>query len=116
MKFLGSEMSGEDFATELERAERGAARTKQYISLACESGRAVFAKPISESPCCSQLLAAYQTVHGATASHFAQTYFASLLLEGHTAKTAYRHAASAVRGETHFRLWVNGRIVAGRRM
>ncbi len=113
MKFLGSHLSGRDFAQRVETVEGPGARAKHYVSLACESGRAVFGKEFSKSRACSRLVAPYQTVHGATASHFAQSYFASLLLEGRTPMTAFKHAAMAVRGETHFRLWINGSIVAG---
>lgn len=114
MKFLGSVIAGRSFAQRLEQSEGAQTRPKEYISLACGSGRAIFAKELSQSRICSRLLAPYSSLHGAAGSHFAQTYFASRLLEGHTAKTAFNHAAEAVRGETHFRLWINGKIVAGR--
>ncbi len=89
-------------------------KSKHIVSLACATGRAGFAKPLSESAICSHFVAPYQPVHAAAASHFCQTYFTKLLLEGRTTKTAFDAAAGAVVGQAHFRLWAAGRLVAGR--
>ncbi|MGZ4391280.1 MAG: hypothetical protein ACXVRK_04005 [Gaiellaceae bacterium] len=89
-------------------------KPKQVLSLACATGRATFAKPLSKNGCCTSLVAPYQPVHAAAASHFCQTYFTKLLLEGRTVKTSFDAAAAAVVGQSHFRLWQDGRIKAGK--
>jgi hypothetical protein len=114
LPFLDAEqgkLSGEAFTSIL--AGDGV-KAKQIVSLACATGRATFAKPLSDSSVCLNLVAPYQPVHAAAASHFCQTYFTRLLLEGRTSKTSFDGAAAAVVGQSHFRLWQDGRIKAGR--
>ena len=115
LSFLGAGQTGQEFAQRIEQSEAGTGTPKHFVSLACKTGRAAFAKTFSESNVCSRLVAPYQSIHGAAASHFAQTYFSSLLLEGHIPKTAFNHAAAADGSKTHFRLWINGDIEAGRK-
>jgi hypothetical protein len=104
-------LSGATFVEALDVAE---VKPKHIVSLACATGRAGFAKGVSESKVCSHFVAPYQPVHAAAASHFCQTYFTKLLLEGRVTKTAFNGAAAAVVGQSHFRLWQDGRIIAGR--
>jgi hypothetical protein len=106
-------VSGADFAAAL---DTGAPRATQKVwaSLACSSGRQNFAKAFSESSLCSHFVAPFGVVHGAAASHFCQSFFLTLLLNGSTAVNSFNSAAKVVMGETHFRLWQNGKIKAGK--
>jgi hypothetical protein len=107
------DVSGAAFAAALATAAP-AVTEKFWASLACSSGRQNFAKAFSESSVCSHLVAPYGVVHGAAASHFCQSFFLTLLLKGSPAVSSFNSAASVVMGETHFRLWQNGRIAAGK--
>jgi hypothetical protein len=96
----------------MEAAPAGAG--KVWASLACSSGRSTFAKGFSDSPVCAVLAAPFDRIHGAAASQFCQTFFLRLLLRGETSTRAFSAAAKVTVGETHFRLWRNGTIEAGR--
>lgn len=88
-------------------------RQRHFLSLGCETGRQSVGGEISDAPICGDFVGPFKPVHSASAAHFCQTYFASLLLEGRVAKAAFDNARRAVRGETKFRLWRNGELVAG---
>jgi hypothetical protein len=104
-------ISGADFAAALAAA---VPTEKVWASLACNSGLQNFAKAFSESSVCSQFIAPFGVVHGAAASHFCQSFFLTLLLKGNTAVVSFNAAARVVIGNTHFRLWQNGKIKAGK--
>ncbi|MDA0179343.1 hypothetical protein OJ997_03460 [Solirubrobacter phytolaccae] len=105
-------VSGADLSAALDAAAPTATE-KVWASLAC-SGRKNFAKAFSESSVCSHFVAPFGVVHGAAASHFCQSFFLTLLLNGSTAVNSFNSAAKIVMGETHFRLWRGGKIKAGK--
>lgn len=106
-------VSGADFGGALAAAAPGATE-KVWASLACSTGRKNFAKAFSESSVCSHFVAPFGVVHGAAASQFCQSFFLSLLLNGSTPVNSFHSAAKVVMGETHFRLWRNGKIKAAK--
>lgn len=83
---------------------------KNFLSLACKTGRADFARLFSESRICQTLIAPYQTVHGAIASNLCQSYFAHHFLEGLGVKAAYNRVNKSLPGGTHFRFWSGGQL------
>lgn len=95
-------------ATEIADCLTGASSAqKSFISLACKSGRAAFAKPFSNLAPCNSFLAPFDLCHGATASQFCQTLLAKHFLEGLTIKSAFNNSQKAP-GGTSFRYWQNG--------
>ena len=84
--------------------------SKHFVSLACRTGYADFARPFSQSAVCNTLVAPFQTVHGATASQFCQTYFTLHLIDGLSTRVAFKNARGAIPGGTHFRYWHNGTL------
>lgn len=88
---------------------------KLFVSLCCRTAYAAFSKPFSEHAWCLALVAPFQSVHGAVASQFCQSYFAFHLLAGETPKIAFRHARDGTPGSTHFRLWERGQVTGGER-
>lgn len=111
--FVNGVKSGAELSSLFGSSSGGAVTPKQFMSLACSTGRAGFAKPFSSHPACGQFVGPYADVHGATASHFCQSYFAGQLLQGRTPKTAFNGAADLTKG-SHFRLWRGGKLVAGK--
>lgn len=87
---------------------------KEFISLACQTGRADFGKPFSESAVCSTFIAPFQNIHGATASMFCQLYFTARFLGGSSVKVAFRLASKNLGVGGHFRLWQAGDFVTSR--
>jgi hypothetical protein len=81
---------------------------KEFISLACQTGRAEFAKAFSNSASCRSFLGPFQSVHGALASQYCQAYFTARFLGGQSTKVAFRTAAKGIAVGTHFRLWRDG--------
>jgi hypothetical protein len=79
-----------------------------FISLACQSGRANFAKAFSGLPYCQAFIAPFHVVHGVIAAQYCQSFFAHLLLLGETVAVAHRHAQESTPGSTSFRLWECG--------
>lgn len=84
-------------------------RPKEFLSLACLTGRAEFAKPFSLSLACRSFLGPFQSVHGALASQYCQSFFTARFLAGKSTKVAYRTAAKGIAVGTHFRLWRDGK-------
>ncbi len=105
-------VGGGSLAERLEAAEPEAS-PKTFVSLACLTGHAGFARPFSDWAKCAALLAPFQSVHGAVASQFVQTFLVYHLLEGETIKVAFNHARERVAGASSFRLWVRGELRAG---
>jgi hypothetical protein len=92
------------------RAGDDAGRSWSFLSLCCQTGRAPFAKPFSTHRICHEFIAPFQSVHGAIASQFGQSYFAYRVERGETATVAHRHARDATPGGASFRLWRGGRM------
>jgi hypothetical protein len=86
---------------------------KTFVGLCCKAGYKSFGGMASAHPSCERFIGPFHDVHGAIASQFAQTFLAYHLLEGETAKVAFKHARGSVPGSTSFRLWRDGRLVAG---
>ncbi|TQE92627.1 MAG: hypothetical protein FKY71_19605 [Spiribacter salinus] len=86
---------------------------KTFVGLCCEAGYKSFGGVASAHPSCERFIGPFHDVHGAIASQFAQTFLAYHLLEGETAKVAFKHARASVPGSTSFRLWKNKKLVAG---
>jgi hypothetical protein len=84
---------------------------KVFVSLCCNTGIASFARPFSSAPECECIIAPFNRVHGAEASHFCQTLFSDVLLNGSTTKTAYNRArAQTVHPRGAFRFWRRGQM------
>ncbi|SRR5260221_11081083 len=83
---------------------------KVVLSLACETGRAGFAKAFSASEGCLAFIAPYHGVHGAVASQFCLTFLSHLLLEGRTVSVAFNRSRQGVPTGASFRHWRNGAI------
>jgi hypothetical protein len=81
---------------------------KQFIGLACQTGRHDFAFPFSNSSFCKTFIGPYHSVHGAIASLFTQAYLTLHLLEGHTEKVAFKKASALMPSNNIFRLWIKG--------
>lgn len=88
-------------------------QNKVFLSLCCHTGKAAFAKTFSRSASCSALMAPLGPLHGASASQFAQTYFAYHFLEGRTQKVAFNKARRVTPGASRFRYWKNGQFEGG---
>lgn len=82
---------------------------KVFLSLCCHTGRASFAKVFSAFPACDALIAPFNSVHGAVASQFCQTFFASNLLAGKTTKVAFKSTRNSVPGNDVLKLWQKGK-------
>ena len=81
---------------------------KVFISLACLTGRAKFAKAFSQTTLCKELLAPFHSVHGASASQYAQSFLAHHLLDGKEFAAAHRRAVDSTIEGTKFRRWKDG--------
>ena len=86
---------------------------KTFVSLCCETGYKAFGGAASSHAACDRFIGPFHSVHGAIASQFVQTFLAFHLLEGETAKVAFKHARTSVPGSTSFRLWRDQKLVAG---
>lgn len=89
----------------------GAAK-KTFISLCCETGRKPFAKEFSSLDFCGSYMAPRDSVHGAVASQFFQSFLSFHLLKAQSTAVAFRHAGQSVPGREGFRLWRDGRRIA----
>lgn len=86
------------------------AKPKLFVSLACKTGFKAFGGEFSKEAICRDFLEPFHSVHGAVASQFCQTFFASHFLDGKTVKVAFNHAREAVPGGVSFRLWHKGAL------
>src|SRR5206468_2383283 len=108
MQFVGDgAISGKGLAARLCQLAPNT-RPKTFVSLACLTGRADFAKAFSESPICRDWIGPFQSVHGAAASQFCQALFTEHLLAGTEIPYAYAKAAKAVMNGRGFRRWRDG--------
>jgi hypothetical protein len=87
-------------------------RQWSFLSLCCQTGYAEFAKRFSAEPCCREIIAPFNSVHGAVASQFAQSFFAFHFVEGETPSVAFRHARAGTPGAVGFRLWRKERLTS----
>ncbi len=109
---VGGSVSGEGLANRLQTASPGAT-PKVFISLACQTGQAAFARAFSAWGGCTALLAPFHSIHGAVASQFSQTFLAYHLLDGKTVKVAFNRARERVAGAASFRMWAGGVLLGG---
>lgn len=86
---------------------------KVYISLSCNSGYKSFGAALSKTAICSDFVGPFQSVEGAVASQFCQTFLALHLLQGRTTGVAFNNARQSVPGGVSFRLWRAGKLKAG---
>jgi hypothetical protein len=100
-------VSGGDLAERL-RALAPQSRPKTFISLACATGRVDFARPFSQNAICRDLLAPFQSVHGAAASQYCQTLLTEHLLGGREIPYAHARAVKGVASGGRFRRWRDG--------
>jgi hypothetical protein len=108
--FVGDEpVAGDALARRLENLAPQS-RPKTFVSLACLTGRAGFAKPFSENAICRDFIGPFQSVHGAAASQFCQRLLAEHLLDGVEIPFAYARAARGLEGGRRFRRWRNGEL------
>ncbi len=108
---VGGERSAEHFQRRLTGLD---ARSKIFVSLCCETGRAPFASRFSAIPSCESLIAPFQAVHGATALRFLQAFLAAHLLQAESTTVAFKSANSALPARDCFRLWRRSQLVAGK--
>lgn len=83
---------------------------KSFISLCCKTGQKGFAGVISKCEYVESFVGPFDSIHGAIASQFTQTYLANHLLNGLTDKTAFNRTIRSIAGKTIFRFWENGRL------
>lgn len=88
------------------------ANSKTFISLCCKTGYKNFGSALSKTRICGTFLGPFQSVEGAVASQFCQTFLAGHLLDGKTIGVAFRHARNSVPGSTSFRRWISGDLKA----
>ena len=81
---------------------------KVWVSLACKTGHANFAREFSQATACSTFIGPYHSVHGAVASHFAQSFYMHHIYRGHTTKKAFNKARGGAAGGVSFRRWEEG--------
>jgi len=86
------------------------APAKTFISLACQTGFRSVAQPLSRMAICNHFLAPFESVHGAVASQFVQTFLANHFLVGSSSKVAFKAARKGVPGGVTFRMWKNGML------
>ena len=84
---------------------------KSFINLSCELGKAAYGKKFSNLSACGSFIAPFQSVHGAIASHFVQSFLIYHLIHGETTKVAFRHARLWVAGAASFRMWRGGSMI-----
>ena len=71
-------------------------KNKCIIFLSCNAGYKSFGGAVSKFPNCSDFIGPYQSVHGAQASLFCQSFLTSHLVAGHSIKTAFNHASKTL--------------------
>jgi hypothetical protein len=84
---------------------------KCFVNLSCQLGKAAYGKSFSELAACNSFIAPFHSIHGAVASHFAQSFLIYHLLHGETRKVAFRHARQWVAGAASFRMWRHGTMI-----
>jgi type I restriction enzyme S subunit len=104
---------GNDWVTSTDLAscfDVAGASPKVFISLACRTGLAAFAREFSRSRCCKAFMAPFETVHGSIASTLCQSYFTHLFLEGLGRRAAFNRIQNYLAGGGRFRFWEGGSL------
>jgi hypothetical protein len=83
---------------------------KTFLSLSCKTGYESFGGKFSRSSICKEFMAPLQSVHGALASQFCQSFFSSHFLDGKTVRVSFNQARRTTTGAVSFRLWANGKL------
>ena len=96
----------------IEAIECEDAKGKIFISLACETGKGEIARQLSGSYICSGYLGPYNTVHGANASLYVQTFLTKHFLDGLSLEVAAKQTYDNLSHCT-FRSWQNGYLKSG---
>jgi hypothetical protein len=105
-------VSDEIEATELKDTfDKSSCPPKHIISLCCKTGYKNFGHNISQSNKCIDFIAPFQSIHGAEASQFVQTYLIKHLLEGKSSKVAFKNSNALFASKNKFRMWVNGKHI-----
>lgn len=99
-------LSGEELSALLAKVADNT--PKMVLSLACKTGRAEFAKPLSQGEYCIGVLAPFNDIHGAEAALLGSTYFSELLLRGSQSATARKRARQALPSPARLSWWVDG--------
>ena len=105
---LGGKISAAELAALLDEAAPGAT-PKTFISLACLTGRAEFAKPFSTARVCREYVGPFQSINGAAAAQFGVSLMARHFLAGDGLLAAFRRA-NELADRSHFRLWRAGKL------
>lgn len=88
---------------------------KTYIFLTCQAGYKSFGSILSKTAICKHFMGPFNSVDGAVASQFCQTFLTNHLIEGRTEGVAFRDARSSVPGSASCRLWNSGHLKAGQK-
>jgi hypothetical protein len=90
--------------------EKSSCNAKHIISLCCNTGYEKVGSIISKSSKCIDYIAPFQSIHGAEASQFAQTFLISHLLKGQSTKVAFTNSNNLFASKSNFRLWIKGKF------
>ena len=103
----GDDLPGDEVAALLKPAREE--EKKVFVSLACQTGTAPFARSFSQAPHCEALIAPMQSIHAAVAALFCHAFFGAHFLDFRSLKVAFNKSVmtpGAQRGT--FRFWRNG--------
>ena len=100
-------VSASDFLGVIEASSCSA---KHIISLCCNTGYKTTGAVFSNSKKCLSYIAPFQSIHGAEASQFLQTFLINHLLNGQSTKVAYKNSNALFASKNTFRLWTNGKL------
>ena len=84
---------------------------REYLFLACKSGRAAFGRPFSEGTGCGSLVAPFNSLHAAVAAQYAGLYFGERFLGGRTEKAAFNAVREvSTLATARYRFWKDGQF------
>lgn len=101
-------VSGFDLGTLLSGAAPKDAKPVSFLSLSCLTGRTQFGNGFSSTDVCANFVAPMQSVHGAGASQYMQTFFGHHLLDGIEILPAHRRANRSTTAGSSFRFFRDG--------
>ena len=107
-----AEIGAGDVATVLDGSPDHPRGGWELICAVCHSGRASFAKVVSESRSVNCVIGPMHEAHSSEMSQFIQSYLNLHLLSGYTTTVAAKFANFAATGEGTFRLWRKGRRIS----
>ena len=90
--------------------EDSSCNAKHIISLCCNTGYEKVGSVISKSAKCLDYIAPFQSIHGAEASQFVQTFLINHLLKGLQTKSAFNNSNNLFASKNNFRMWLNGKL------